>query len=243
MKTVKEVSALTGISVRTVHHYDAIGLLHPTTVTKAGYRLYDDAALHRLYLILCYREIGFPLKQIRQLMDAPDEERNRILQQQMELLRKKVTHLENQIAFATGIKLIGVNHLEFNGFQAGRLDEDFEQARTLYGKTEAWQEFTEKSSHRTKETEQELERQVMDFFTRLGAMRDKDPADAQVQAWVQSLREFYTEHFYNCTPQILLCLGQGYAGGGSMNENIDAAGGCGTGEFALRAIEIYCANQ
>lgn len=243
MKTVKEVSELTGISIRTLHHYDAIGLLSPTEVTGAGYRLYDDAALHRLYLILCYREIGFPLKQIRSLLDAPEEERSRILEQQIGLLREKVTHLENQIAFARGIKMIGVDHMEFKDFQAGHLDEDFAQARALYGKTEAWQEFTEKSRRRTKEREQALGDRVMDYFARLGAMRDKDPADAQVQAWVQSLREFFTEHYYNCTPQILLYLGQSYAGGGSMNENIDAAGGRGTGEFALRAIEIYCASR
>ena len=62
MKTVKQISALTGVSVRTLHHYDSIGLLKPTATTEAGYRLYDDDALHRLQQILLYRELGFPLK-------------------------------------------------------------------------------------------------------------------------------------------------------------------------------------
>lgn len=65
MRTVKEVSKLTGVSVRTLHHYDAIGVLKPTTVTEAGYRLYDDTALIRLQIILMFRELQFPLKEIR----------------------------------------------------------------------------------------------------------------------------------------------------------------------------------
>ena len=72
MKTVKEVSRITGVSVRTLHHYDAIGLLKPTAVTEAGYRLYDDAALERMQSILFFRELQFPLKDIKRILDAPD---------------------------------------------------------------------------------------------------------------------------------------------------------------------------
>ena len=71
MKTVKEVSRLTGVSVRTLHHYDAIGLLKPASVTEAGYRLYDDAALAKLQTILLLRELEFPLKEIRRFCRAP----------------------------------------------------------------------------------------------------------------------------------------------------------------------------
>ena len=72
MKTVKEVSRITGASVRTLHHYDAIGLLKPTAVTEAGYRLYGDAALKRMQSILFFRELQFPLKDIKRILDAPD---------------------------------------------------------------------------------------------------------------------------------------------------------------------------
>ena len=87
MKTITEIAKLTGISVRTLHHYDAIGLLKPTRVTEAGYRQYDDAALERLYLILLFRELEFPLNEIRKILDAPDFDRNRVLEQQVELLK------------------------------------------------------------------------------------------------------------------------------------------------------------
>ena len=72
MKTVHEVSRISGVSVRTLHHYDAIGLLKPTAVTEAGYRLYDDAALARLQDILLYRELEFPLKEIKAILDHPE---------------------------------------------------------------------------------------------------------------------------------------------------------------------------
>lgn len=71
MKTVKEVSQLTGVSVRALHHYDAIGLLKPTRVTEAGYRLYDDTALARLQSILLFRQLQFPLKDIKSILDSP----------------------------------------------------------------------------------------------------------------------------------------------------------------------------
>ena len=79
MKTVNEVSKLTGVSVRTLHHYDAIGLLKPTQVTEAGYRLYDDTALARLQTILLFRELQFPLKEIKSILDSPDFNREQAL--------------------------------------------------------------------------------------------------------------------------------------------------------------------
>ena len=76
MKTVKEVSHLSGVSVRTLHHYDAIGLLTPSIRTEAGYRLYDEQALERLQMILLYRELRFPLARIREILDSPDFNRD-----------------------------------------------------------------------------------------------------------------------------------------------------------------------
>ena len=240
MKTVKQISDLTGVSIRALHHYDTIGLLKPSQVTEAGYRLYDDAALERLYMILVFRELGLPLKSIQHILDAPDYDRNRALEQQIGLMEQKITHLQNRINFAKGIKLLGVNYMDFNGFNPKKLDDYSAQAKTLYGKTDAYQEFAQKSKGRTKEQEKALGGQVMDFFLRLGAMEEKDPGSEAAQAWVRDLQAYFTENFYTCTPQILKGLGEMYAGGGSMTENIDAAGGPGTGAFAKAAIDIYC---
>ena len=240
MKTVTQIAKQTGVSVRTLHHYDAIGLLKPARVTEAGYRLYDDDALERLYLILLFREIGFPLKEIRGILDAPDYDRNRVLEKQIELLEKKKLRLDYIINLTRGIKLIGVKYLEMDGFDFNRIDDYAAQAKTLYGKTEAYKEYEQKAKNRTKEETQKMDNQVTDFFVRLGQMKELPPESEDVQAWVKELQAFFTEHFYTCTPQILMGLSEGYAGGGSLNENIDAAGGKGTGEFARKAIEIYC---
>lgn len=240
MKTVQEIAKLAHVSVRTLHHYDAIGLLKPTEITEAGYRLYDDSALERLYLILLFRELEFPLKEIQGILDAPDFDRNRILEQQVQMLKAKANHLQTLIHLANGIKLTGVKNLKFKNWDPKKIDEYGAQAETLYGKTDAWKEYSKKSEGRSKEQENALGSGLMDLFAKLGTMKQLSPESAEVQGWVKELQSYITEHFYNCTPQILQGLGEMYAGGGSMTENIDAAGGKGTGEFARDAIRIYC---
>jgi len=239
VKSVKEIAKQTGISTRTLHHYDAIGLLKPTYVTEAGYRYYDEAALERLYLILLFRELDFPLKDIGEILDAPDYDRNRVLEQQAAQMQAQINKLQNRIALAKGILTSGVKHMDFEAFDPRKIDEHSTQAKALYGKTDAYKEFEKKSKNRTKEQEQDLSGQVMDFFARLGKMRPCDPGCEDAQAWVKELQTFFTEHFYTCTPQILSSLAESYAGGGSMTENIDKVGGAGTGAFAKEVIDIY----
>lgn len=240
MKTVNEVSKLTGISVRTLHHYDEIGLLKPTSITDAGYRLYDDIALERLQHILLFRELQFPLKDIKKILDSSDFDRNKALEQQIELLTMKKEHLENLILYARGIKLLGVKYMDFSAFDTKKMDEYAAQAKENWGKTEAYKEFEEKSKDWTQETSGNIAKDMMLLFVEFGEMKDLDSADEKVQAQVKKLQEYITEHFYNCTNQILSGLGHMYACGGEFTENIDNYGGEGTAEFTHKAIEIYC---
>ena len=112
MRTVKEVSQLTGVSVRTLHHYDAIGLLKPSRVTEAGYRLYDDAALARLQTILLFRQLEFPLKEICRILDTPGFDPQEALTQQIRLLELKQQHLQELIRHARQIQKKGVAYME-----------------------------------------------------------------------------------------------------------------------------------
>ena len=240
MKTVNEVSKLTGVSVRTLHHYDEIGLLKPTSTTEAGYRLYDDTALERLQHILLFRELQFPLKDIKEILDSSDFDRNKALEQQIELLTMKKEHLENLILFARGIKTLGVRYMDFSVFDTKKMDEYAAKAKESWGKTEAYQEFEEKSKNWTNDSQKNVMVELMSIFVEFGEMKDLDPADDKVQAQVKKLQEYITEHFYNCTNQILSGLGQMYAAGGEFTENIDKAGGEGTAEFTNKAIQIYC---
>ena len=242
MFTVKQISEKTGVSARTMHHYDAIGLLKPTALTDAGYRLYDEAALARLYMILVFRELGLSLKEIAAILDAPDYDRNRALEQQIAVMQQKIEKMQNSITFAKGIQILGVKHMDFEGFDPKGLDEYSQQAKALYGKTETYQEFEQKSKNRSRQQEKDLGDQVMDFFARLGKMRPCAPDSADAQLWAKQLQAFFTEHFYTCTPQILKGLAETYAGGGSMTENIDRVGGPGTGAFSKEVIDIYVGN-
>lgn len=240
MRTVNEVSKLTGVSVRTLHHYDEIGLLHPTSVTEAGYRLYDDAALERLQHILLFKELQFPLKDIKDILNSSDFDRNKALEQQIELLTMKKEHLENLILYARGIKLLGVRYMDFSAFDTKKMDEYAAQAKENWGKTDAYKEFEEKSKNWTEDSQKEMMVKFMEVFAEFGQMKDLDPANDKVQAQVKKLQDYITEHFYNCTNQILSGLGHMYAGGGEFTENIDSYGGEGTAEFTNKAIQIYC---
>ena len=236
---VAQVSKRTGVSVRTLHHYDQIGLLKPTEVTESGYRMYDDTALDKLYMILVYRELGLSLGEIGSILDAPDYDRNQVLEHQIKLMRRRIEKLQNRVALANGMLTLGVKYMDFEGFAPEKIDEYSQQAKVLYGKTDAYKEFQQKQKSRTKEQEKDLNEQVMDFFARLGKMRPCAPDSEAAQNWAKELQTFFTEHFYTCTPQILKSLAESYAGGGSMTENIDKVGGEGTGAFAKQVIDIY----
>ena len=240
MKTVKEVSKLTGVSVRTLHHYDAIGLLKPAQVTQAGYRLYDDAALARLQTILLLRTLQFPLKEIREILDRPGFDPADALAQQIELLELQRKHLDGLIAHARRIQSTVVMHMDFSAFDTTEMDRYAAEARAKWGKTDAYREYEAKTAGQTPAQMQDTGDILMDIFAKLGTIRHLSPASPEAQALIAQLQSFITAHYYTCTRQILRGLGQMYIAGDSMTENIDKAGGPGTAQFAYQAIEIYC---
>ena len=240
MRTVHEVSELTGVSVRALHHYDAIGLLPPAEVTEAGYRLYDDTALERLQNILLFRELEFPLRQIRTILDSADFDRSRALEQQIRLLTLKKEHIGRLIDFARDMKYRGGRKMDFSAFDNEKMNRYAAEAKAAWGETEAYREYAKKSEGRTSEDEMDIGKSMMERFAEFGELRALDVADKRVQEQVEKLRAFITEHYYNCTPEILGGLGQMYVCGGEMTENIDKAGGEGTAAFVAKAIEVYC---
>ena len=240
LKTVAQVSKLTGVSVRTLHHYDEIGLLKPAQVTEAGYRLYDDTSLQRLHAIMLLKELQFPLKEIRAILDTPGFDPMQALQQQIELLQLQKQHLEGLIAHAREIQKTGVIPMDFSSFDTEKIDRYAKDAKKKWGKTEAYKEYEAKTAGQSKQTQQETGDKLMDIFREFGEIRQLSPASADAQALVAKLQQFITDNYYTCTKQILFGLGQMYAAGDEMNENIDKAGGEGTGAFAKAAIEIYC---
>ena len=240
MKTVQQVSKLTGVSVRTLHHYDEIGLLKPTKVTEAGYRLYDDAALRKLQSTLFFRELEFPLKQIKAFLDDPKFDARAVLADQIRLLELRAEQLDKLISHARQIQKTGVIPMDFSPFDRSKQESYAAEAKKRWGKTEAYKEFEEKTAGQTQAQQDSVANGLMAIFVRMGAIRTADPASPEAQALVKELQEYITAHYYTCTRQILRGLGMMYIAGDEMTANIDAAGGEGTARFAHNAIEIYC---
>ena len=246
LMTVHDVSKLTGISIRTLRYYDKIGLFPPTEHTEAGYRLYNEESLARLQMILLFRELEFPLKDIKGILDSPDFDRNKALEQQIELLELKKAHTENLILLARGMKMLGVKYMEsknktdFTAFDTTKIDEYAAQAKASWQHTPQWKEYEQKSKARKEDFNVVGEQMMEEIFGEFGKCKDKGPASKKAQDLVKKLQGFITEHFYTCTNEVLSGLGRMYAGGGDFTANIDAAGGEGTAEFVHQAIEYYC---
>ena len=238
MKTVKEVSNLTGISVRTLHHYDEIGLLKPTEVTEAGYRLYDDTALERLQMILLFRELQFPLKDIKAMLDSPTFNTDDALLQQITLLELEYKRLGELIAHARKLQQKGTLFMNFETFNTKQLDAYKAEAKAKWGDTAAYAEYAQKEA-KGKDFNITAT-QMMELFAELGTYKHLSPADDTVQQKVAALQQFITDNFYTCTKEILYGLGQMYTADERFMQNIDKAGGQGTAQFVSEAIKVYC---
>ena len=242
MMTVHEVSKLTGVSIRALQYYDEIGLLPPAQYTEAGYRLYDNAALERLQQILLFRELEFPLKEIKRILESPAFDRSKALEQQIELLTLKREHIDNLIRMARTVKLTGGVTMDFEAFDKKKLEEYAAQARKSWGTTPEYKEFEQKNSGKTLAELKQTGDGLMALLAEFASMKDADPAASEAQAQARRVQNYITEHYYNCTNQIFAQLGKMYGSGGEFTENIDRVGGPGTACFAAEAIRIYCSE-
>lgn len=233
MKTVKEISRLTGISVRTLHYYDEINLLKPTQTTDAGYRLYDDTALERLHSILLFRELQFPLKEIKSILDNPDFDTRTALKEQIKLLELQRNRLDEIIISAREILTKGAELMRFSAFDKTEIDKYTNEAKQKWGHTDAYKEFEEKHSDFADKTDE-----LMQIFAEIGKIKHLSPDSKEAQNQIKKLQNFITENYYTCTDEIMKNLGQMYIGDERFKNNIDKAGGIGTAEFTAEAIRV-----
>ena len=243
MRTVKEVSRLTGVSVRTLHHYDAIGVCKPSKVTEAGYRLYDDAALERLQAVLLFRELQVPLKEIKEMLDSPIFDPKEALDQQIRLLELQKKHIEQLISFAREIKDKGVKEMNFDAFDKTEVDQYAAEVKERWGNTKAYKQWEERAGKKTPDEFRESNAGLMALFAEIGARKELLPEEESVQQKIEELQKFITDNYYTCTDEILSGLGQMYVNDDRMKRNIDKAGGEGTAEFASKAISIYLSKK
>lgn len=240
MRTVKEVSKLTGVSVRTLHYYDAIGLLKPTKVTEAGYRLYDDTALSRLQNILLFRELQFPLKEIKVILDSPNFNQKEAIAQQIKLLELQYKHIGKLISFAREIQTKGVKTMNFEVFDTNEIEQYKTEVKAKWGHSEAYKEYEQKAVFQSKHSYDRFADEMMSLFVGFGVMKQLPPADKDVQEKVVALQSYINENFYTCNNEILKELGEMYVCDERFKKNIDLVGGEGTAEFVRQAISAYC---
>ena len=242
MRTVKEVSKITGVSVRTLHHYDAIGLLKPSKVTEAGYRMYDDTALSRLQNILLFRELQFPLKEIKVILDSPDFDPSEVIAQQIGLLELQYKRIGELISFAREIQKKGVGTMDFDVFDKKEIEKYKEEVQAKWGNTKAYQEYKQKDVARNEGSYSKIATELMAVFSELGGLKHLTPDSDEVQKKISALQKFITDHYYTCTNEILRGLGELYVCDERFKGTIDRAGGDGTAEFVSQAISVYCSH-
>ena len=232
MKTVNEISKLTGVSVRTLHHYDDIGLLKPSSVTEKGYRLYDDHALERLQLIMMFKELQFPLKEIKQIISSENLSYTQVIEDQINLLKLRRDRLDNLILAAQNLIDKGETLMDFKNFDEQQIQNYADEAKQRWGKTDAYREY-EQREHKN---DTAFGAEMMQIFVKFNSIMEKGPKSEEAFALVKELQNYITDHFYTCTDAIMAGLGQMYVADSRFQNNIDKAAGEGTAQFVSDAI-------
>ena len=240
---IKEFAELTGVSVRTLHYYDEIGLLKPSFVDEQnGYRFYDKNSLERMQEILFYRELDFPLKSIADILASPNYDKQKALAEQKRLLTLKKDRLERLIEALEQAEKGEITMSAFDNSEYETARQQYEdEAKQRWGGTDAYRESQEKTSGYSKDKWNDVLNGMNGVFAefaeckKCGESADSDAA----QRLVKKLQDYITANFYHCTEDILAGLGQMYVCDERFKNNIDSHGE-GTAEFVSEAIKIYC---
>ena len=236
---IKEFAAFTGVSVRTLHYYDEIGLLVPAHVDPStGYRYYNETSLLRMQEILFYRELDFSLKSIGEILSSPTYDKTKALHEQRHLLTLKKERLERLISAIDGA-MKGENVM--TAFDNREFEKHKAEAKARWGNTVAYQQHAEKTKNHSQQKWNDLAEEMNHIMAEFAVcMKQGKAADsAEAQNLVKTLQNHITAQYYDCTHQILAGLGQMYVADERFQANIDQHGD-GTAAFICEAIEVYC---
>jgi DNA-binding transcriptional MerR regulator len=240
--TVKAVSGLAGISIRTLHHYDEIGLLKPTQKSASGYRLYTEWDLERLQQILFFRELGFSLREIAAIIDRPGFDRRQALLAHRQLLAERQERLRRLIRSVDRTleameRSIPMDEREmFDGFDQAKYEEE---ARQRWGRTRAFEESVERTKKYTKAEWAAIQQESEQIEQGLAALMDRDPADPEVQEWIRRHHQQLNDRFYTCPPEMYRGLGDLYVQDERFTAHYDKLKP-GLARFMQAAMHAYC---
>ena len=250
MYMINEISKLTGVSIRMLHHYDKIGLLVPSKRNNSNYRVYSEEDVARLYQILLFKELEFSLKDIKSILDDEGFDKEEALRVQKKLILEKKNRLEKIIeSIDDTIKNIGEKTMSKKDFKAFSYDEIRshqekykEETKQKYGKSDAYKESKEKTSKYSKNDWENIMGDAVSIYEELAKLMHRNPADDEVQILVQKWRDYISNNFYNCTIEIFRGLALMYVADERFTNNIDKYGQ-GLAKFLSDAMNIYCDNN
>ncbi|CAM5672128.1 MerR family transcriptional regulator OS=Streptomyces alboniger OX=132473 GN=CP975_19610 PE=4 SV=1 [Streptomyces alboniger] len=218
--SVGQVAGFAGVTVRTLHHYDEIGLLAPGGRSRAGHRRYSDADLDRLQQILFYRELGFPLDQVAALLDDPDADPRAHLRRRHELLTARIARLQEMAAAvetAMEARKMGINltpEEKFEVFGDHDPEQYADEVERRWGCTEAYRESRRRSASYTKDDWQRINDEFAAVHARVGDLLAQGfPAGSpEAMDGAEEHRLFISRHHYECSYETHTCLGEMYVG-------------------------------
>jgi MerR family transcriptional regulator, thiopeptide resistance regulator len=243
--TVSRLARVAGVSVRTLHHYDRIGLLKPTARSEAGYRLYGEGDLLRLQQILFYRELDVPLARIREILDEPAFDlvaalgsHRAVLEERARRIAALIRTIDRTTARLQGERqMLGDEEL-YEGFPKDKVEAWKDEARERWG--EAYEETTMRVRSWSREKLAAVKAEGERIGRDLGAAMDRGPSDARVQALIGAFHQ-HLRHFYEPTPEVLAGLGRLYVDHPDFRERYEAIRP-GLAEFLREAMAVYAAS-
>ncbi|MCV2490562.1 MerR family transcriptional regulator [Geodermatophilus sp. YIM 151500] len=247
---VGEVAALAGVTVRTLHHYDRIGLLSPSGRTAAGYRQYAPADLDRLHRVLMYRELGFSLEDVAAVLDDPDADPTVHLRRQHALLRERLERTRAMLAAVEkemeaqhmGVPLTPEEKFEvFGGFDPDRYEAEAEER---WGDTDAWAESKRRTSSYSKDDWLRIRDEQTAVDERfVAAMRSGAPADSEAAMdAAEAARQSISRWFYDCPPEMHAALGRMYVENERFTATYETVAP-GLAQYVSTAVQANAARQ
>lgn len=242
---ISELAKESGISVRTLHHYDAIGLLKPDGLSDSGYRIYGPLAIKRLQQILFYKEMDLELAVIKRLLDDPQFDEQRTLTHHKEILQLKRDRLDGLLTLIDQI-LKGEPNMSIKEFDMSAIKEHEEkyaqEAEEKYGDTDAYKESRRRTGKYTAQDWARIQAESEEIYQALAERRQGDFADPEVQELIGQWQDHISRWFYPCSKEMLQGLGLMYVQDERFKENIDKYGE-GLTEFISDAIAYYCDDR
>lgn len=241
--SVSETSKLSGVSVRTLHYYDEIGLLMPSEISSNGYRFYNDECLSKLQQIMFLKELEFSLKDIKQILQSPNFNQEEAFLKQKQLLKLRRKRIDKLIKLLDA-NLKGINTMnEFNSFDTSEIESTrkkyVKEAKERWSGTDEYKCYEEKTKKYSNSDWDNISGVADKIFKEFAVNSDKSPESEVAQELVLKWQQYITDNYYTCSKEILASLSEMYIKDHRFKNNINKYGE-NTAEFMSKAIKYFC---